>query len=95
MLYPLSYEGATGREGQGYLAPAHGCTRASGSVPLCSVRRRHRWRASAQPDSTVLVSDRTDRSQRPRALVATSSLNDLTDGDVVAPQVDTRTALAR
>ena len=28
-------------------------------------------------------------------LVATSSLNDLTDGDIVAPQVDTRTALAR
>jgi HlyD family secretion protein len=28
-------------------------------------------------------------------LVATSSLNDLTDGDIVAPQVETRTALAR
>jgi hypothetical protein len=28
-------------------------------------------------------------------LVATGSLNDLTDGDVVAPQIDTRTALAR
>jgi multidrug efflux pump subunit AcrA (membrane-fusion protein) len=28
-------------------------------------------------------------------IVATSSLNDLTDGDIVAPQVETRTALAR
>jgi hypothetical protein len=28
-------------------------------------------------------------------LVATSSLSDLTDGDVVAPVVDTRTAYAR
>jgi RND family efflux transporter MFP subunit len=28
-------------------------------------------------------------------LVATSSLNDLSDGDIVAPQVETRTALAR
>jgi hypothetical protein len=26
-------------------------------------------------------------------LVATSSLSDLTDGDIVAPQVDTRTAM--
>jgi multidrug efflux pump subunit AcrA (membrane-fusion protein) len=28
-------------------------------------------------------------------MVATSSLNDLSDGDIVAPQVETRTAFAR
>ena len=44
-----------------------------------------------QSDRVVEISSGIDDGQ----LVATSSLNDLADGDIVTPQVETRVALAR
>jgi multidrug efflux pump subunit AcrA (membrane-fusion protein) len=71
---------------------------APGSEPLVvaidqasGVVRRQPVRLGLQSDKFAEITTGIDDGQ----LVATSSLNDLTDGDVVAPQVDTRTALAR
>ncbi len=53
--------------------------------------RRTPVRLGLQSDRFVEIISGVNEGQ----LVAISSLNDLSDGDIVAPQVETRTALAR
>lgn len=70
---------------------------APGSAPLViaidPAGRVHRQpvKLGLQSDRLIEISSGIDDGQ----LVATSSLNDLTDGDVVSPQIEIRTALAR
>ena len=62
-------------------------------IAIDAAGRVHRQpvKLGLQSDRAIEISSGIDAGQ----LVATSSLNDLAEGDIVSPQVETRVALAR